>query len=71
MNTIITYSQIILAVLLTITILIQQKGSGLSSAIGGEGLEYSTKRGAEKFFFYSTIVLAIIFITISVIRIIY
>ena len=70
MNTILTYSQIILALLLTAAILVQQKGSGLSSAFGGCGLEYSTKRGAEKFFFYATIVLAILFIAVSVLRII-
>ena len=70
MNTILTYSQIILALLLTAAILVQQKGSGLSSAFGGSGIEYSTKRGAEKFFFYATIVLAILFIAVSVLRII-
>ncbi|OGN02869.1 MAG: preprotein translocase subunit SecG [Candidatus Yanofskybacteria bacterium RIFCSPHIGHO2_01_FULL_42_12] len=70
MNTILTYSQIILALLLTAAVLVQQKGSGLSSAFGGSGAEYSTKRGAEKFFFYATIVLAILFLTLSVLRII-
>ncbi|OGN08626.1 MAG: preprotein translocase subunit SecG [Candidatus Yanofskybacteria bacterium RIFCSPHIGHO2_02_FULL_41_11] len=69
MDTLLTYSQIILALLLTITVLVQQKGSGLSSAFGGSGIEYSTKRGAEKFFFYATIVLAILFLVVSVLRI--
>lgn len=70
MNQILTYSQIILALLLTATILVQQRGSGLSSTFGGSGTEYSTKRGVEKFFFYATIVLAILFLTVSVLRII-
>ena len=70
MNQILTYSQIILAILLTAAVLVQQKGSGLSSAFGGSGIEYSTKRGAEKFFFYATIVLAVLFLTVSVLRII-
>ncbi len=71
MDTIFTYSQIILAILLTATILVQQRGSGLSSAFGGDGgAEYSTKRGAEKFFFYATIILAILFLTVSVLKII-
>ena len=70
MEIILTYSQIILAVLLTASVLVQQKGSGLSSAFGGSGVEYSTKRGAEKFFFYATILLAILFLTVSVLRII-
>ncbi|MBI2674523.1 MAG: preprotein translocase subunit SecG [Candidatus Yanofskybacteria bacterium] len=70
MTQLLTYAQIILAVLLTMAVLVQQKGSGLSSAFGGSGIEYSTKRGAEKFFFYATIVLAILFLTVSVLRII-
>ena len=70
MNQILTYSQIILAILLTAAVLVQQKGSGLSSAFGGSGIEYSTKRGAEKFFFYATIVLAVLFLTVSVLRIV-
>lgn len=70
MEIILTYSQIILAVLLTAAVLVQQRGSGLSSAFGGSGIEYSTKRGAEKFFFYATIVLAILFLVVSVLRIV-
>ncbi|MEK7603959.1 MAG: preprotein translocase subunit SecG [Patescibacteria group bacterium] len=67
---ILTYSQILLAVLLTAVILIQQKGSGLSSSLGGSGIEYSTKRGADKFFFYATVVLAVLFLAVSVLKII-
>ena len=67
---ILTYSQILLAVLLTAVILIQQKGSGLSSSLGGSGIEYSTKRGADKFFFYATVVLAVLFLVVSILKII-
>lgn len=70
MNNLLTYIQIVLALLLTAAVLVQQKGSGLSSAFGGSGAEYSTKRGAEKLFFYATVFLAILFLTISVLRII-
>ena len=64
------YIQIILSVLLVIAILLQQRGSGLSSAFGGgSGLEYSTKRGAEKILFYATIVLAILFVATSLLAI--
>src|SRR3989344_4904331 len=53
-----------------ITILIQQKGSGLGSAFGGDsGNIYSTRRGAEKILFYVTIVLAVLFVAIAVARI--
>lgn len=68
LHRIITYSQIILSVLLIAGILLQQRGTGLSSAFGGSSMEYSTKRGAEKIIFYTTIVAAVLFITISVAR---
>ncbi|OGN02595.1 MAG: preprotein translocase subunit SecG [Candidatus Yanofskybacteria bacterium RIFCSPLOWO2_12_FULL_44_13b] len=67
---IISYVQIGLALLLIIAILLQQRGSGLSSAFGGSSIEYSTKRGAEKVIFNATIILAILFFSISLWRII-
>jgi len=63
-----TYVQIGVSVLLIGAILLQQKGQGLSSTFGGSGMEYSTKRGAEKVIFYATIVLSILFLAVSVVR---
>lgn len=54
--------QIVLAVLMVVAILLQQRGTGLSSAFGGEGNVYRTKRGAEKIIFIATIILAIAFL---------
>ena len=68
MPKILSYSQIILAVLVVITIALQQRGTCLSSTFGGSALEYSTKRGVEKFLFYATIVLVILWLSISVAR---
>lgn len=68
MDKIITYAEIGLSVLLIISILLQQKGQGLGSSIGGGFMEYSTKRGAEKIIFYATIVIAILFFGISIAR---
>jgi len=65
---IITYSQIILSFFLIAGILLQQRGTGLSSTFGGSSMEYSTKRGAEKIIFYATIVTAVLFIAVSVAR---
>lgn len=71
MKNIVMYIQIVLAVLIVVTVLLQQKGSGLSGAIGGgSSMEYGTKRGAEKIIFYATIVLATIWIVISVARLV-
>ncbi len=63
------YIQMGLSVLLIAAILLQQRGAGLSGTFGGSGIEYSTKRGAEKILFYATIVLAVLFIAVSVISI--
>ena len=66
---ILNYSQILLSVLLIGGVLLQQRGTGLSSAFGGSSMEYSTKRGAEKIVFYATIVVAVLFLVVSVARI--
>ncbi|MDP3697903.1 MAG: preprotein translocase subunit SecG [Candidatus Taylorbacteria bacterium] len=63
-----TYAHITISALLIVTILLQQRGGGLSSTFGGSAMEYSTKRGAEKVIFYATIVLAVLFLGISMAR---
>ena len=55
-------AQLILAILVIISILLQQQGSGLGAAFGGEGNFYRSKRGLEKVLFYSTIGLIVLFI---------
>lgn len=57
--------QIILGVLLILVIIIQQKGSGLGTAFGGDLGFYRTRRGAEKLLFYATIALSLAFIISS------
>ncbi|OGN18802.1 MAG: preprotein translocase subunit SecG [Candidatus Yanofskybacteria bacterium RIFCSPHIGHO2_12_FULL_41_9] len=64
----ITYAQIIISALLIVTILLQQKGGGLSGAFGGGMMEYSTRRGAERGIFYASIILAVLFLGLSVTR---
>lgn len=70
LSSILTIIQIITGLLLIIFILLQQRGSGLSSVFGGEHMFYHTKRGLEKFIFISTIVLAVLFIIVSLGRVI-
>lgn len=53
--------QIIFAILLTIAILLQQRGSGLGMVFGGEGNVYRSRRGIEKTLFWATIIVAILF----------
>ncbi len=65
---IIKIAQIIVAVLLMLAILMQNSGAGLGGVFGGGssgGGVYLTKRGLEKKLFIATIVLAVIFILLS------
>jgi len=58
-------AQIITSVLLVTAILMQNRGAGLGGVFGGSGGVYLTKRGLEKKLFIATIVLAVIFILLS------
>ena len=55
-------AQTVLAVLLVVAILLQNRGAGLSDTFGGSGNIYQTKRGFDKFLFIATIILAVAFI---------
>ncbi len=57
--------QIIIPILLIVSILLQNRGTGLGSTFGGGGGVYLTKRGLEKKLFIATIVLAILFFLVS------
>ena len=58
--------QIVVAVLLMASILLQSRGAGLSGVFGGSSGVYRTKRGIEKSLFISTIVLAALFFGIAI-----
>ncbi len=60
---ILPYAQIILSVILVLAVLLQQTGSGLGGALGGNdsGGFHHTRRGFEKFLFYLSIVCGILF----------
>lgn len=57
--------QIVVAILLMAAILLQNRGAGLGGVFGGGGGVYLTKRGLEKKLYIATIVLAIIFLLLS------
>lgn len=59
--------QLALAVSLTFFVLIQSKGTGLSSAFGGVGGHYRTKRGIEKGIFALTIIFGVLFVINSLV----
>jgi len=66
MQNFLTITEIVLAILLTIVILLQQKGSGLGAVFGGEGNVFRTKRGLEKKLHHVTIILSILFIGVAI-----
>lgn len=59
MRTFLQYALIVISILITIAVLLQNQSSGLGSAFGGETSFYRTKRGIEKFLFTATILLAV------------
>lgn len=50
---------------LIISVALQNKSSGLSNVFGGGGGVVSTRRGSDKYLFYATIILGILFAGIS------
>ncbi|HEY8179518.1 MAG TPA: preprotein translocase subunit SecG [Candidatus Limnocylindria bacterium] len=61
----ITVAQMILAIALIASILLQQRGTGLGGAFGGEVTAYRSRRGIERTLFRLTIVLAVLFVIFS------
>ena len=66
MQTYLNVAQIVLSIALILVILLQVRGGGLGGIFGQPDAVYRTKRGVEKTLFQLTIVLVILFITISV-----
>lgn len=65
--TILPYAQVITAVFLIASILLQTRGSSVGGAFGGDnsGTTFYTRRGAEKTLFQATIVLSILFVAMA------
>ena len=72
METFLTIAQVIVAFLLIIFILFQQRGTALGSTFGGDsgGGSYSTRRGFQKKLLWATIVCGAIFIVLAVLNLI-
>jgi len=63
---IINIFEIIIAILLTVSILLQNRGAGLSSTFGGDFGGYYTRRGMEKFLVIFSIILSALFIILAI-----
>lgn len=66
MKSALTVFQIVISVLLVLSILTQEKGSGLSATFGGGGEFYRSKRGIDKVLFTATVILSALFIATSI-----
>jgi protein translocase SecG subunit len=70
MDQVIIIIQVITLILVIVSVLLQQKGTGLSGVFGGGGASYKTKRGAEKFLVYVTVGSAFVFLVATIWQII-
>lgn len=61
-NDIIQITIVVSAILVILSILLQQRGASLGAGFGGSGELYTTRRGVDKSLFDVTIILSVIFI---------
>ena len=63
---VISIIQIVLAVTIVTLILLQERSSGISGLLGGDGGSfYQARRGMEKVIFYATIALIVVFVGLA------
>ena len=67
MQTYLNVAQIVLSTALILAILLQVRGGGLGGIFGQPDTVFRTKRGVEKTLFQLTIVLAVLFIVVSIV----
>ena len=69
---ILPYIQVIISILLVAAILLQQRGSSLGGAFGGDNFSaaFHKRRGGELFLFRLSIVLATLFVFSAVVNIV-
>ena len=60
-------AQIVIAVSVGASILLQARGTGLSSTFGGESTAYRRRRGLGRTLFRLTIVLIVVYVVISLV----
>lgn len=69
MDLYLSIAQIVVAILLGASILLQQRGTALGSAFGGDsGNFYSVRRGILKKLYWATIVLSILFVGLALVQ---
>lgn len=66
LENILIWTQLVVSAGLAVSILLQNRGAGLSASFGGDFGGYYTKRGMEKFLNAATVVLTIVFLGLAV-----
>jgi len=69
METYLYVAQIVVAVSLILTVLLQVRGGGLGGIFGQADTVYRTKRGVEKTLFQLTIALVVIFVILALVTV--
>lgn len=67
MQNILNVVQIVLSISLILVILLQVRGGGLGGIFGQSDTVFRTRRGIERTLFQLTIVLVVLFLTVSII----
>ena len=66
LETVLTYLQMIVSVVLVVIILVQQKGAGLGAGFGGGGHVVTSRRGVDLFLHKVTIWVSLLFFALAV-----
>jgi len=66
MQTALQIIEIVNAVAIILAALLQVKGGGIGGIFGQADTVYRTKRGLEKWLFYATIVLVVLFVIVAI-----
>ena len=69
MDTYLYIVQIFVSIVLIGVLLLQARGSGFSATFSSDSSIYRTRRGVEKTLFNVTIVLAILFVVVSIVSV--
>lgn len=68
LQSVLTIVQVVLAILLMVSILVQSRSASLGEVFGGSSTFYGTRRGSEKSLFTITTVIAVLFVVIALVN---
>jgi preprotein translocase subunit SecG len=71
MPTYLAIAQLLIAIALIVVIMFQLHGGGMGGIFGQTDSVYRTRRGVERSLFILTIVLAVVFVIVAIISVLY